>query len=407
MSTALLRRRWVAPSFPFLIFVVTLVGCESPQPLAPFEPPEKDYSRPLPPGQMALVQIPPEQYPDFSAAFPSDPVSLRTAIEHSLSYLAKPSSQRAYPYGDIPHARVVASLHAFLQLLDDSTSADQFDRLVRERFDVFQSVGWNGEGDVLFTGYYTPIFDARRERTREFRYPLYRRPPDLVTDAEGAVIGQRQPDGTISPGYPTRRTLEENRRLDGLELVYLRSPFEAYVVSVQGSARLRLASGELLELGYAGTNGRDYTAVALEMVQAGELDADDVSLQTMLEYFRSRPAADTFRWTWLNDRYTFFQETSGGPYGSLGVPVTINHSIATDKSVYPRAAMAMVVADIPITSAQDDGLVHQFALDQDTGGAIRAAGRCDVYMGVGPAAEARAGRTLAEGDLYYVFAKQW
>ncbi|NLG42543.1 MAG: transglycosylase, partial [Phycisphaerae bacterium] len=40
-----------------------------------------------------------------------------------------------------------------------------------------------------------------------------------------------------------------------------------------------------------------------------------------------------------------------------------------------------------------------------TGGAIRAAGRCDVYMGIGPQAEATAGRTGAEGALYYIFVK--
>ncbi len=46
-----------------------------------------------------------------------------------------------------------------------------------------------------------------------------------------------------------------------------------------------------------------------------------------------------------------------------------------------------------------------FMLDQDTGGAIRAAGRCDIYMGVGPQAEAIAGHQLHEGKLYYLAVK--
>jgi membrane-bound lytic murein transglycosylase A len=46
-----------------------------------------------------------------------------------------------------------------------------------------------------------------------------------------------------------------------------------------------------------------------------------------------------------------------------------------------------------------------FALDQDTGGAIRAAGRCDVYMGVGDHAGELAGGTYREGQLYYLFIK--
>ena len=46
-----------------------------------------------------------------------------------------------------------------------------------------------------------------------------------------------------------------------------------------------------------------------------------------------------------------------------------------------------------------------FALDQDTGGAIRAPGRCDVYMGVGDEAGNLAGKVYTEGQLYYLFLK--
>ena len=46
-----------------------------------------------------------------------------------------------------------------------------------------------------------------------------------------------------------------------------------------------------------------------------------------------------------------------------------------------------------------------FMLDQDTGGAIRAAGRADIYMGTGPQAESLAGKQLHEGELYYLAVK--
>jgi membrane-bound lytic murein transglycosylase A len=48
---------------------------------------------------------------------------------------------------------------------------------------------------------------------------------------------------------------------------------------------------------------------------------------------------------------------------------------------------------------------ESFALDQDTGGAIRSAGRADIFVGTGPEAEILAGRTQAEGRLYYIFVK--
>ena len=53
----------------------------------------------------------------------------------------------------------------------------------------------------------------------------------------------------------------------------------------------------------------------------------------------------------------------------------------------------------------DTRTYHGFALDQDTGGAIRAPGRCDVYMGQGSEAGLLAGQTYQEGRLFYLFLK--
>ena len=73
------------------------------------------------------------------------------------------------------------------------------------------------------------------------------------------------------------------------------------------------------------------------------------------------------------------------------MPVTPLATIATDKEVYPRAMPAYVA--LPRGG---------FMLDQDAGGAIRAAGRCDIYMGIGNSAEQSAGQQLSTGRLYYV-----
>jgi membrane-bound lytic murein transglycosylase A len=49
---------------------------------------------------------------------------------------------------------------------------------------------------------------------------------------------------------------------------------------------------------------------------------------------------------------------------------------------------------------------RSFVLDQDTGGAIRAAGRADLYFGVGPEAERLAGRQASVGRMIYVFLRE-
>ena len=92
---------------------------------------------------------------------------------------------------------------------------------------------------------------------------------------------------------------------------------------------------------------------------------------------------------------------------SMNEPVTPYRSIATDKDVYPRACIAFIQTRLPGYQGRRivEHAYHGFALDQDTGGAVRAAGRCDVFLGTGDTVGQLAGRTLAEGRIYYIFAK--
>ena len=108
-----------------------------------------------------------------------------------------------------------------------------------------------------------------------------------------------------------------------------------------------------------------------------------------------------------NPRFVFFRNEDGQPRGSINEPVTALRSIATDKSVYPRACLAFLSTALPQAngSGVSQARYQGFALDQDTGGAIRAPGRCDVYMGQGDTAGKLAGQTYREGRLYYLFIK--
>jgi membrane-bound lytic murein transglycosylase A len=107
-----------------------------------------------------------------------------------------------------------------------------------------------------------------------------------------------------------------------------------------------------------------------------------------------------------NESYVFFQQYPEGnwPAGSLGFPVTTERSLATDKSVYPRGGLVLVDTDT-LTMTGTKKRFNRFMLDQDTGGAIRAPGRADIFMGIGPTAEIVAGGQYAEGRLYYFFVK--
>lgn len=382
-----------------LALLTLVAGCP---PKKPIVEPAKDYLRPLPPGQVALYKLDPSQYPDFRGAY-DHRAGLEQAAQYSLEYLSRPSSKHFFPYLDISHDRAVASLEAFIQVLQTARSPEELDQQIKTRFDVYGSRGCDDMGTVLFTGYYRPIFDARLQPDSQFRYPLYKKPPDLVQDP---VTGLNRRDS--GGPYLTRAQIEHGALAGkGLELCYLKDRFETYIVTVQGSGRLRLEDGSYFDIGYAGDNGHEYKSIGQTLVDKGMITPQELSLQGLIKFFQQHPERLDEALA-VNNRYVFFTPRSGGPYGSLNVPVTPFRSIATDKLVYPRAGIAYMMTRLP---ARDPGgtispyTYNGFALDQDTGGAIRAAGRCDVFLGTGPEVGELAGRTFSEGKIYYIFVK--
>jgi membrane-bound lytic murein transglycosylase A len=385
----------------WLSMAMLWAGCQT-------KPPQvKEYDRPLAEGQSALRKITePNQIPDFAPGW-RDLDDLKTALRNSLNYLSKPSSAQYFPYGDIARDLAVKSLQAFLDWAEAGVRTDEINGLIRATFDVYESVGCDDKGTVLFTGYYTPIFAGSLTRTLRFRYPLYKTPESLVKGPDGQTRGRLNADGGITP-YPPRAVIEDSGMLKGQELVWLDDPFKAYIAHVQGSAKIRLEGLKIITVGYAANNGHEYQSIAKMLIDDGRIPSDRMSLGAMIDYFTRHPN-EVDKYVRRNPRFVFFRETEDStPHGSLNEPVLPWRTIATDKSIFPRGCLAYLSTTLPQTTL--DGIAKKpyggFALDQDTGGAIRAAGRCDIYMGEGDQAGRLAGQTYEEGRLYYLFLKQ-
>ena len=165
---------------------------------------------------------------------------------------------------------------------------------------------------------------------------LYRLPPNM---------------GQWPRPQPTRLQLEgadglqgSQGKLQGLELVWLRDRLEAYLVQVQGSARLQLKDGGTMSVGVAGHTDYPYVSVGRALVNAGKFKLEELTLPRLIQYFRDNPA-DEDLYLPQNNRFIFFEETGGAPAtGSLGLPVTAERSIATDKSLMPPGALALIRA---------------------------------------------------------------
>ena len=386
---------------------VALVGCEAP----PKPGPAPDFARPLAPGECALRKLgPDEAWPDLAAAWGSRDAYLEEALSQDQTWFEFPSSRARFPQM-FPFPEVCtwdqasSSVIAFRQILNDSADQSSFDAGLKQMFDCWQTKGWNGKGGVLFTGYYAPEFHASLTKRSGFEYPIYRRPKELETDpVTGKPVGRRVSESTIEP-WPSRETIDSSGMLAGLELAWFPTPLDAYIVQVNGSAKLLLPEGKTMFIGYAGVTDGQYVGLGSSLVAAGAIPENQLSLSAIKRLYESDPSTVIANIN-KNNRYVFFTSYDGKawPAGSLGVKVTDKASLATDKSVYPPGGIILVD-----TQASSYGGSRQpfkrFMLDQDTGGAILAPGRADIFMGIGPSAEILAGGQYCEGTLYYFFLK--
>ncbi|MFH7028525.1 MAG: murein transglycosylase A [Heteroscytonema crispum UTEX LB 1556] len=335
---------------------------------------------------------------------PGDRNALLASIDNSLRYLQSSKAIAAYqnyPIPEITLDRVRRSLLRFRELVVESKSPPQLQAAVRQEFAFYKSVGNDGNGTVKFTAYYEPVYRASRVRTKEYKYPLYRLPPNF--------------DQWAKP-HPKRVDLEgvngllgDKSRLKGLELFWFRNRFDAYMIHIQGSAQLLLTNGTTTSVGFAGATDYPWTSIGRELAKDGKLSQKQLTMPGIIRFFKQNPQ-EMNRYLPRWQRFIFFKDKEGEPPGgSIGVPVTAERSIATDKSLMPPGALAVVNASFPYP-AEGGQLeyrrVSRFVLDHDTGSAIKGPGRVDYFMGSGDLAGARAGVTGGNGSLYYLLLKQ-
>jgi membrane-bound lytic murein transglycosylase A len=361
-----------------------------------------------------VVPVPAHQAPSFTDDWSSD--TLKKAIRINLAYLtAQPSGKTVQIAGQsVPLARLVKSLQLFQNFLERNPSPAELDHLIKEYFDIFQAAGTKGAGPdrtMLVTGYYQPVFRGSLTREAPFLHPLYGVPGDLILNNGASTKGPpfgRMENGRLLP-YWTREEIEKQRRADGHELVWLRDPFDAYLVHIQGSAIIQLQDGSRRGIHFAAKNGHPYRSIGSYLVRTGRLSRQEASMQTIRDYIAAHPAErdEIFH---ANPSFIFFEWTdTTAVIGSLGTELTDGRSVAADQSCFPAGALGFLVSRRP-TVAPDSSVawspLHRFVVVQDSGSAIKGSGRVDLFWGTGPAAGEEAGMMKETGALYLLLAKE-
>ena len=408
-----------------VLALFVLSGCAGPaRKPAPQPAPQPSVVKPVPPSDIpsppvpkpstALVRLSADQYPLFTDDM--DLASLEKAIEKSLQYYSRAAGNGPRSMDDT--IVTVRELRESLIVLQEILRRDEPDEMkqarIRETFDVYQSTGLDGKNSVLFTGYFEPIMNGSLKKTEQYPYPIYKAPSDAVV-VNLSKFNERYPgdqligrvkNGELIPYY-TRSEIDDLGFLAGrnLEIAWVDDKIALFFLHTQGSGKIKLPNGQLLQIGYALKNGRPFQSLGRFLMDTGKISPQDMSYQAIKRYLREHPE-DLSEILGHNESFIFFREVKEGPVGSLGEILTAGRSIATDAAVFPRGALAFIRLRKPVLDREGNPeswtSFSRFVISQDAGGMIKGAGRVDLFCGSGDEAEMLAGSLKERGELYFL-----
>ena len=288
----------------------------------------------------------------------------------------------------------------------DGSDSDMIRKFFQENFRTYAIRDKSG----LLTAYYEPVLQGSRKKTKKFNSPIFKRPLNLPSIRElknratkSAVpnSAEKTEDEIDAKLYPSRKQIIENDLLKGNELVFLEDSVENFFLHIQGSGTISLENGKRIRVGYAGSNGRPYRSIARWLDANGEMPLHKASMENIKSWVKNNPkrSDDMFNY---NPRFIFFQEfptskdPSEGPMGTLGVPLTANHSIAVDEDFIKLGTPVMVIEEM---QSKSNNAQSFFMMAQDTGSAIKGPNRGDLFFGTGFNAGRKAGSTKFRGTL--------
>ena len=183
---------------------------------------------------------------------------------------------------------------------------------------------------------------------------------------------------------------------------------DVFFLQIQGSGKVYLDDGDVINVHYHTTNGQPYRSIGKLLIDEEKITVEEMSMQKIREYLNNHPEEMDGVFNY-NPSYVFFKIEPEGPLGNINVKLTPGRSIALDRFIFPKGALVFIQTEKPVVDSA--GQIHRwqpfsrFALNQDTGGAIRGPGRADLFWGNGPYAEIAAGHMKHTGKLFFLVLK--
>ncbi len=273
-------------------------------------------------------------------------------------------------------------LYTQLQLWADESG--DLATLTSYGIDFSQMGGGDKQGNVLMTGYFSPVIDLRRTKDDVYQYPLYLKPScidDCPTRAEiydGALDGQ------------------------GLELGYAENLIDPFIMEVQGSGFVDFGDSETFDyFSYGGKNNHPYVSIGRVLIERGEVPRKKMSLKAIKEWVEKQDDATVRELLEQNTSYVFFSPRGEAPVkGTAGIPLIGGASVAADRDLFPMGTP--LLAEVP--QLDEEGVwngkwVLKLLIALDTGGAVKE-NHLDLYHGMGLQAGIDAGHYKHFGRVW-------
>ena len=302
-------------------------------------------------------------------------------------------------------------------------------KFLEDNFIFMEVFGKSKWGEILLTSYYEPMYPARKQPSELYNQPIYQIPPDLVEldmdkfgraelgnfNSTRSKMGGRIRSGPgqvprVVPFY-SRQEIDQKNKLKGqnLELYYL-DPIHSFFLQIQGSGILKLEDGTIIRVGYAAQNGWKYESIGKHLFHI--IPKEEMSLQRIEKYLRSLSKEDLYEFLNINPSYVFFRVLEGRGLTTFGNEVISGRTLAIDSSLFPLGALGYLkfkkphYADKNVEVPTSYNEASRLVLAQDTGGAIKSAGRADLFWGQGEKSLRYAGTMRHDANLWFLFPKK-
>ena len=257
----------------------------------------------------------------------------------------------------------------------------------------------------FLTGYYEPQLRGSLVKNEPYIYPIYEKPNDLIVVKLGSIYPElknyrlrgRVEDGKLIPYY-TRKEAKANG-LNTDIICYVDSKIDRFFLEVQGSGRISLDNGERIFVGYSNQNGYKYSSIGKYLVDIDEIPKEDISLQSIREWFLKNPQRVDEVLNY-NKSMVYFEKRESEATGSLGVVLSPKRSVAVDKRYIDLGTI------LYMDSVVDSKKFTKIVAAQDTGGAIKGRLRADLFLGYGDEARKVAGQLKSPLKLWVLLPKK-